>query len=66
MNGSGNNRSVTARDNTGSSVVTGDHNTVTTAMRQVAVPPADKVDVKTELAALQKLLGRAQECDGSG
>ena len=56
MSGSGDNRSVTARDITGSSIVTGDHNTVTTTMRQVAIPPADKVDVKSELAALRELL----------
>jgi len=56
MSGSGDNRSVTARDITGSSIVTGDYNTVTTTMRQVAIPPADKVDVKSELAALRELL----------
>jgi hypothetical protein len=56
MSGSGDNRSVTARDITGSSIVTGDRNTVTTTMRQVAVPPADKVDPKAELAGLQELL----------
>ena len=56
MSGSGDNRSVTARDIIGSSVVAGDHNTVTTTMRQVAAPPAEKVDVKAELAALRELL----------
>ena len=56
MSGSGDNRSVTARDITGSSVVTGDQNIVTTTMQQVAAPPADKVDVKAELAALRDLL----------
>jgi hypothetical protein len=56
MSGSGDNRSVTARDITGSSVVTGDHNTVTTTMKQVPLPPADTVDVKAELAALRELL----------
>ena len=53
---SGSNRSVTARDVTSSSIVTGDHNTVSTTMRQVALPPADQVDVKAELAALRDLL----------
>ena len=48
MSGNGDNRSVTARDITGSSIVTGDNNTVTTAMRQVVPPPADKVDAKAE------------------
>jgi hypothetical protein len=43
---SGSNRSVSARDITGSSIVTGDHNTVSTTMKQVALPPADHVDVK--------------------
>ena len=56
MSGSGDNRSVTARDLTGSSIVTGDRNTVTTTMRQVTMPPADKVDVKAELAALREML----------
>jgi len=56
MSGGGDNRSVTARDITGSSAVTGDHNTVTTTMKQVALPPADTVDVKAELAALRELL----------
>ena len=56
MSGSGDNRSVTARDVTGSSIVTGDRNTVTTTMRQVTMPPADQVDVKAELAALRELL----------
>ena len=58
MSGSGDNRSVTARDITGSSIVTGNQNTVTTTMRQVAAPPADKVDVKAELAALKELLAQ--------
>src|SRR3712207_5387158 len=56
MSGGGGNRSVTARDITGSSVVTGDHNTVSTRMRQVPLPLAAEVDVKTELAALRQLL----------
>jgi hypothetical protein len=56
MSGSGDNRSVKARDITGSSVVTGDRNIVTTTMKQVAAPPADQVDVKAELAALRDLL----------
>jgi hypothetical protein len=56
MSGSGDNRSVTARDITGSSIVAGNHNTVTTTMRQVTAPPPDKVDVKAELAALRELL----------
>jgi hypothetical protein len=38
---SGSNRLVTARDITGSSIVTGDHNTVSTRMKQIALPPAD-------------------------
>ena len=66
MSGSGNNRSVTARDITGSSVVTGDNNTVTTTMRQVALPPADKVDVKAELAALQELLAQLKNMPDRG
>ena len=53
---SGSNRSVTARNITGSSIVTGDHNTVTTTMKQITLPPADQVDAKAELAGLRDLL----------
>jgi hypothetical protein len=56
MSRSGSDRSVTARDITGSSVVTGDRNIVSVRMSQVALPPPDKVDVKAELAALQEIL----------
>jgi hypothetical protein len=63
---SGNNRSVTARDITGSSVVTGDQNTVTTTMRQVAAPPAETVDVKAELAALRELLDQLKNVPDRG
>jgi hypothetical protein len=56
MSGTGSNRSVTARDITGSSIVTGDRNIVSTTMKQIALPPADQVDVKAELAALRDLL----------
>ena len=56
MSGSGDNRSVTARDISGSSVMTGDRNVVSTTMKQVTPPPADSVDVKAELAALRELL----------
>jgi hypothetical protein len=66
MSGSGDNRSVTARDITGSSVVTGDNNTVTTTMRQVAAPPADKVDVRAELAALKELLAQLKNVPDRG
>lgn len=58
---SGSNRSVTARDITGSSIVTGDHNTVTTTMKQVPLPPPDQVDVKAELAALREVLAGLQK-----
>ena len=56
MSGGGDDRSVTARDITGSSVVLGDHNTVSTQMHQVPPPPAAEVDVTAELAALRQLL----------
>jgi hypothetical protein len=62
---SGNNRSVTARDITGSSVVTGDHNTVTTT-KQIPLPPADQVDVKAELAALREALAALQKVPDRG
>ena len=63
---SGDNRSVTARDITGSSVVTGDHNTVTTKMKQVPLPPADQVDVKAELVALREALAGLQKVPDRG
>ena len=63
---SGSNRSVTARDITGSSVVTGDHNTVATTMKQVPLPPADQVDVKAELAALREALAALQKVPDRG
>jgi hypothetical protein len=56
MSGSGDNRSVTAREIAASSIVTGDHNTVSTTMKQIALPAADQVDVKAELAALRDAL----------
>jgi len=66
MNGSGDNRSVTARDITGSSIVTGDHNLVSTTMKQVSLPPADTVDVKAELAALRELLAELKNVPDRG
>jgi hypothetical protein len=63
---SGDNRSVTARDITGSSVVTGDHNTVTTTTKQVPLPPADQVDVKAELAALREAMAALQKVPDRG
>jgi hypothetical protein len=66
MSGSGDNRSVTARDITGSSVVTGDNNTVTTRMKQAAAPPTEKVDAKAELAALRELLAQLKNVPDRG
>jgi hypothetical protein len=63
---SGSNRSVIARDTTGSSIVTGDHNTVTTTMKQVPLPPADQVDVKAELAALREALAALRKVPDRG
>ncbi len=66
MSGTGDNRSVTARDITGSSVVTGDQNIVSTTMRQVPLPPAETVDVKAELAALRELIAQLQNVPDRG
>jgi hypothetical protein len=56
MTPSGDNRSVHAGgDITGASVVTGDHNTVTTTAH-VRLPPTSTVDPKAELSALRDLL----------
>ena len=66
MSERGDNRSVTARDITGSSVVTGDQNTVTTTMRQVAAPPPETVDVKAEVAALRELLAQLKNVPDRG
>jgi hypothetical protein len=66
MSGSGDNRSVTAREIAGSSIVTGDHNTVSTTMKQIALPAADQVDVKAELAALRDALAELQKVPDRG
>jgi len=54
------------RDVIGSSLVTGDHNTVKTVMRQVAAPLAHKVDVNAELAALQQILAELKRVPDRG
>ena len=66
MSGNGSNRSVTARDIRGSSIVPRDHNTVSTSMTQVALPPADKVDLKAELTALRELLAELKNVPDRG
>ena len=58
MSSNGDNRSVTARDITGSSVVTGDNNLVSTRMQQITLPPPETVDVRAELAALRELVAK--------
>jgi hypothetical protein len=59
MMSNGDNRSVTAGGNiTGSSVVTGDNNTVSTRMTQYTPPAPETVDVKAELAAIRDLLAK--------
>ena len=62
MNSNGDDRSVKVGGNlTGSSVVTGDNNVVSTHMRQYTLPPPETVDVKAELAALQELVAMLQD-----
>jgi hypothetical protein len=46
--------------------VTGDHNTVSTTMKQVALPPADQVDVKSELIALREALAELKKVPDRG
>ena len=58
---SGDNRSAHGTF-TGSSVVTGDHNTVTTTAH-VTLPPAHVVDAKAELAAMREALSGLQVAD---
>lgn len=58
MTSNGNDRSITARDIAGSSVVTGDNNTVTTKLTQHPLPPPETVNVAVELTALRELLGK--------
>ena len=58
MTNNGENRSFTARDITGSSVVLGDNNTVSTKMAQHPLPPPETVNVAVELAALRELLAK--------
>lgn len=50
-----------ARDITGSSVVSGDHNMVSTRMTQVQLPPADRVEVEAELLALREILSELKK-----
>jgi chaperonin cofactor prefoldin len=66
VNGGGDNRSVTARDITGSSIVTGDRNTVSTTMRQVPLPPAETVEARAELAALRDLIAQLKNVPERG
>lgn len=54
--GSGDDRSVHARDIAGSQVITGDHNRATMSMNRVALPLADAVKPVVELAELRQLL----------
>ena len=50
------NRSVkVGRDAIGSSIVTGDKNVVTTTYTKTTLPPADEVDLKSEIEALRDL-----------
>jgi hypothetical protein len=57
-------RSVKVGGNvTGSSIVTGDRNTVTTTYTKTTLPPADSVDMKAEVAALRALLGELRSED---
>lgn len=56
MTSKGGDRSVTARDIVGASVVTGDHNKVVTQASEIALPQANAVDVKAELAGLRDAL----------
>jgi hypothetical protein len=58
MSSNGDNRSVTTGGLTGSSVVTGDYNQVSTSMKQYTLPPPGTVDVRAELAALRELVSK--------
>ena len=61
MNSNGDDRSVKVGGNlTGSSVVTGDNNVVSTHMRQYTLPPRT-VDIEAEVAALQELVAMLQD-----
>lgn len=52
---SGDNRSIIARDVSGSVLNTGDNNRISNATQQT-LPPPETVDVKAELASLKELL----------
>jgi hypothetical protein len=41
----------------GGAIVAGDHNVTNVRYREVALPPAESVDIRAELAALRDLLG---------
>jgi hypothetical protein len=60
------NQAVQARDITGSSIVTGDHNTVSTTTKQVALTPADQIDVMAELVAMRGLLAELKRVPERG
>ena len=64
--GSSGNRSVSiGRDATGSSIVTGDDNVVTTNYQQVTLPPAESVNISAELSALREVLEKLDSPDGT-
>ena len=49
---------------TGSSLVSGHYNTVTTTYTKTTLPPAESVDIKGEMAALKRLLRELNTEDG--
>jgi hypothetical protein len=48
---------------TGGAVVAGSHNTVTVSYSQVALPPAESVDIKAALAAIEAALATMESPD---
>ena len=64
--GSRGDRSVSiGGDATGSSIVTGDDNVVTTKYEQVTLPAAESVDISAELTALREVLEKLDSPDGA-
>ncbi len=63
--GSSGNRSVSiGGDATGSSIVSGDRNVVTTNYQRVTLPAAESVDISAELKALRGILEKLDSPDG--
>ena len=60
---SSHNRSVSVGNATGSTIITGDSNTVSVEYRLTEFPPPETVDIRAEIAAIQEILTSLQSPD---